>query len=399
MTYPTIMPALTLDFQNSQQLDPRVTFSRSSGATYINSAGQVAYAADHEARFDHDPVTGKCLGLLIEESRANIFDQSEDIATWTSNLWTKTNNVAISPDGTQTAGSLVPNVGTTSQSSGRTVTQSAGNYTCSVFAKPNGLTNLKLRFSGSSYQAIFDLTGDGSIISENNGEGKILKYPNGWYKCIFTINDTIGETAAWQIGTNEFSNVDGTNGFYIWGMQVEAGSFPTSYIPTAGSTVTRSADVAQVTGDNFSSWYNQSEATIVSTQIDADSGTGFGVVWGFGTGGGNRIELRQRSQEFRRGFYINGPSGGNISVAPLVFTKTSHAQQYTVGVAINASGADYAAEGVGVAGNTFTNATMPVIGTLHLSLGTQVDIASKTIARLSYYNQRITDAELQTITS
>ena len=73
MTYPTIMPALTLDFQNSQQLDPRVTFSRTQvtgQATYINSAGQVAYAAEHEPRFDHDG-NGECLGLLIEESRTN----------------------------------------------------------------------------------------------------------------------------------------------------------------------------------------------------------------------------------------------------------------------------------------------------------------------------------------
>ena len=79
MTYPKIMPAITLDFQNSQQLDPRVTFSRTQATgktTYINSAGQIVYADEHEPRFDHDPITGEPLGLLIEESRKNYLPQS-----------------------------------------------------------------------------------------------------------------------------------------------------------------------------------------------------------------------------------------------------------------------------------------------------------------------------------
>jgi hypothetical protein len=55
---------------------------------------------------------------------------------------------------------------------------------------------------------------------------------------------------------------DGNSGFYTWGAQVEAGAFPTSYIPTSASTVTRSADLASITGTNFSSWYNSSEGSI-----------------------------------------------------------------------------------------------------------------------------------------
>ena len=55
---------------------------------------------------------------------------------------------------------------------------------------------------------------------------------------------------------------DGVSGFYIWGAQLEAGSFATSYIPTISGTVSRAADQASITGTNFSSWYNQSEGSL-----------------------------------------------------------------------------------------------------------------------------------------
>jgi hypothetical protein len=55
---------------------------------------------------------------------------------------------------------------------------------------------------------------------------------------------------------------DGTSGIYLWGAQLEAGAFPTSYIPTTTATVTRSADVCSISGSNFSAWYRQDEGTV-----------------------------------------------------------------------------------------------------------------------------------------
>ena len=370
-TYPTVRPSLTLDFQKSKQLDPRISFSRASSATYVEG-GVIKTADEHQARFEEE-------GLLIEEARTNLLPYSEDFSQWNNFGNTVLSNSVKAPNETVTADTVTINTANTSVMTyyGDFVAVGGAAYTFSIWLKADSPRNFGYIF----YDNVSGVQSGTFSVTTN------------WER--FEVTKTYGVGSTDQrvgIGWNTLTTA------YTWGAQLEEGNFSTSYIPTSGSTVTRSADVAQITGDNFSSWYNDSEATIVSTQIDADSGTGFGVVWGFGTGGANRIELRQRSQEFRRGFYINGPSGGNISAVPLVYTKTSHAQQYTVGVAINASGADYAAEGVGVAGNTFTNATMPVIGTLYLSLGTQVDIASKTIARLSYYSRRLTDSELQTIT-
>ena len=389
MTYPTIRPELTLDFANSRQLDPRITFSRSSSATYLNpDTGLITLVSDHEARFEKE-------GLLIEESRTNLFDESEDLQAWTSARWTKTNNVVISPDGTLNAASFVANVGTTSQSSGRSVTHSQpGEYTCSVFAKPNGLTRLKMRFSGSSYQAFFDLIGDGSIHSDQNGTASILKYPNGWYKCIFTINDTVGETAQWNLGHSNNTLVDGTNGFYVWGMNVEKGAFPTSYIPTSGSTVTRSADIAQMTSDNFSSWYNQSEGALVVEYSDQ----------GFPAADGNNKKLVSIASNNLtlmtsfRGYSLGNMSGADESKVRFVWWDDDGRTYGASTETLNKAAISYSSEptdGLAYDGTIVTTRTngQPQNNMIGLYL-----FQFQTIARLSYYNQRLTDAELQTIT-
>jgi hypothetical protein len=65
----------------------------------------------------------------------------------------------------------------------------------------------------------------------------------------------------------------GTVSFYLWGAQLEAGAFATSYIPTIASTVTRSADVAAITGSLFSQWYAQPQGTwIVAGDYIAGAG-------------------------------------------------------------------------------------------------------------------------------
>ena len=71
--YPQQRPTLNLNFAQSKILDPRITFTRTSTATYVDEDGFIKTADNDVARFDHDPVTGECLGLLIEEGRTNYF--------------------------------------------------------------------------------------------------------------------------------------------------------------------------------------------------------------------------------------------------------------------------------------------------------------------------------------
>jgi hypothetical protein len=66
-------------------------------------------------------------------------------------------------------------------------------------------------------------------------------------------------------GSSNVYTGDGTSGLFLWGGQVEAGSFATSYIPTVASTVTRDPDTAAMTGADFTSWYNYNEGSIAVT--------------------------------------------------------------------------------------------------------------------------------------
>ena len=108
--FPNTRPSLNLNFARSKTLDPRITFTRTSTGTYVDEIGIIRYSSADEPRFDHDPVTGECKGLLIEESRQNLLTYSADIS---NAAWGKTNSsigpTTTAPDGTSTAYKLIEN--------------------------------------------------------------------------------------------------------------------------------------------------------------------------------------------------------------------------------------------------------------------------------------------------
>ena len=265
LDYPICRPSLDLDF-TQEGLDPRITFSRGSIGTRVNRNRLIETVSANQPRFDYDPVTGECKGLFIEESRSNLVTYSEDFsnASWARNNQNINTNVITAPDGTLTADKLITINASSSHDLFKTPNLSSNTYTLSIFAKAAEQNLMRLRIDDGiiGRNTIFNLT-TGSVSSNTNvTSSTITPYSNGWYRCSITVTTNIINLV---FNTPYPYSGDGTSGIYIWGAQLEAGAFPTSYIPTTASTVTRSADLAQMTGTNFSSWYNQTEGSMVAS--------------------------------------------------------------------------------------------------------------------------------------
>jgi len=412
MTYPTIRPELTLDFANSRQLDPRITFSRSSSATYLNpDTGLITSAYTDQARFEKE-------GLLIEESRTNTLTHSTefDNAAWTVNGSSITADVQTSPDGTNTADKLVESAGAAYHIIYETTPGSAANPSFSCFAKAAERNFINLRFGipglSDRVYATFDLT-DGSVTDQGtigtfftNIQVRSESVGNSWYRFSISASSTSSivltgvdlSDVAVPTRTNGAPTYtgDGTSGVYIWGAQLEVGSFPTSYIPTAGSTVTRAVDVAQITGDNFSSWYNGSQGSFVamcdykknSVYNMIVEGVGGGTFRDFsvGVGAGNPNFVTRYSYT---ALDITPAGGPILNNTPF---KLAGAYSSSGSAAVFNGGA------VGTTGAITSVSTPADSMTIGHRIGGGLNLNGN-ISRLSYYTRRLTDSELQTITS
>ncbi|UHG91775.1 phage head spike fiber domain-containing protein [Spirosoma oryzicola] len=274
-----IVPSLNLDFMQGV-MHPALSYSRASAGTYFDSTGTLRTAAVNEPRFEYDPISGKLLGLLIEEQRTNMLLQSNSLNAFATNgngIPAKTLNATTSPDATNNATLL--SITTAGSDSGLRTTNAgmtpSTTYTLSVYAKANTGTILFMRNIATSTTgndgAWFNLaTGSVGVKQSNIASSSIVALAGGWYRC------TITATTQATIGNNivDVKITDADNGFgasagksiYVYGAQLEVGSFATSYIPTTTAAVTRSMDVCNI---NLGSWYNQSEGTLVMNALKA----------------------------------------------------------------------------------------------------------------------------------
>ena len=258
-----------------EQLEQRssvTAYTPTTTAAITNYIPVLMTAPAGVARFDCDPITGKSLGLLIEESRTNLLTYSSDFsnAAWVKDGTTIDSDTVIAPDGTLVGDKLIESTSTGLHRIYRTISGiTAIPYTFSVYAKYSGKQWIALQISGSTY---FDLLNGVVGTSTSGSTGTITPVGNGWYRCSTTRTLSAGSTSGEVYLGNSNGGAsytgDGYSGAYIWGAQLEAGSFATSYIPTVASTVTRAADSASMTGTNFSSWYNQAQGTVY---VDSDT--------------------------------------------------------------------------------------------------------------------------------
>lgn len=283
-------PTLTLSLQFAARqayvsdFGPLPTFTNASTTrTYVGSDGLLKTAATNVPRIEFNPVTRQCLGLLIEEQRANLTARSEDltIAPWSTGASGAVADQTTAPDGANTADSLAETTANTQHYILNASSVTSGTvYTASVFVKKgNGSTApdwIAFGFIAAGFgtaRASFNMqTG---VFGGNTGitATKAVQFQNGWWR----ISVTATATATTGIGglllnftnnSNTHSSIPGyagqtTSNVFVWGAQFEAGSFATSYIPTTTAPLTRSADVCSITGAAFTGFYNQTEGAIV----------------------------------------------------------------------------------------------------------------------------------------
>ena len=325
-------------------------------------------------RFDHDPATGESLGLLMEKAATNILLKSEKMNEWVvGNGSSVTANQAVAPDGTTTADRVQHGSGGSSWIRQDILTVGK-TYTASVYAKAvTPGTNNRFTIDLGSFPTL------GDFIATDQ-----------WQRFSF----------AFTALNNRFYLNNGDDSFatdvYFWGAQVEEGLFATSYIPTDSSSVTRATDTAEITGTNFSSFFNQSAGTIFADNAYTGLNS-FDFVLDFSDGTtDNRHSL----------FYLTTANPRTLRARTRVSTDQSALE-----VAIPASGVfaktayayasnNFAVSSAGSSVLTDSTGSIPTIN--QLSIGaTHANGApySGHIKRIAYFPTRVDNTTLQKITS
>jgi hypothetical protein len=351
--------------------------------------------------------------LLIEEQRTNLLLRSEefDNASWTKSATTVSANSTTAPDGTTTADKLVED----STNSGHSVFQntsvvSGTTYTMSGFFK-KGERNfgwLKFADGATNWGRCFNLnTGQvGNVVSGFTAPtaSTITDVGNGWFRCTITMTAGASGTGGHDMGVMATDGTrvylgTGTSGIYIWGAQLEAGAFATSYIPTVASQVTRAADSASMIGNNFARWYTQGVGTLyaesqflvpvpastnhtIASLSDGTTTNFLAMRYAAGTSQTSFVGVTAGATQW---LFNNGTNltAGTFSKNALAYNTNDIAGVVNAGTV-----------------NTDATAIIPVVSQMVIGgAAGATQLLNAPIKRITYYPRRLANTELTSITS
>lgn len=337
---------------------------------------------DNIPRIEYD-ASGNLLGLLVEESRTNQVQYSTPDSNWsTTTLGTGvtpvvTLNNETSPDGTTSAAKVVLDIGGGTTSSDR-----------SLFLVPSASVTATNSYAGSVWLK-------GAV----GGERVVMRHAGNATYSLFTLTTSwarydVTETAASSLATMAIglkgNQSDATATIYVWGAQIEAGEFPTSFIKTSGSTASRSSDVASINVDQFG--FNASEGSVVIesqhfTTESSVSAAGFALDDGSSN---NRMYYYQNKGQWIAS--VSGTTTVSIDDAdPAESTATK------AGVAYKEN--DFSSSIDGSLVGSDTSSAVPTVTTLHVGRSSAGTALNGHIKSLNYYPKRLSNAKLQELTS
>lgn len=369
-----VLPKLALDFTTGL-LDPRVTFTRTGNtATVIGSNGLLQSVNADIPRFDYNATTLQCKGLLIEESSVNLLTYSQDFsnAAWniTTNITVAT-SATVDPAGGTGAYSIT--AGAASATFGRTITGTAGlSYTYSFWIRRK--------------------TGVGGVtvaVGDGNFQSISAQVSSAWNRVSVTSLNTSTTTIRAYIALS----VSG-DAVEIYGAQLEQKAFATSYIPTVAASVTRNADVATMTGTNFSDWFNASEGSAyvkANCYITNPSPTRQTLTFSKVSAANGYIQLKIPRPSTATGFTIVDDT--NTVACDLSGQAISANTPVSIVGAYKVNSFSFSDRGVSNA--TDTSGVLPT-GIDRLFIGSDgTTFQNGHVQKVMYWSQRLTNAEVQ----
>ena len=387
---------------NSASVDPYV----------YNPGAAPTSTAYYGPRFDYNPVTLAPNGLLIEEQRVNLVlysDQFNNAPSWQNIFVTVTANTTTSPDGTANADTITAD-GTVNTHS-LNASDAVGAKTISVFVKAGTGNFFQIAVGGTADPyANFNLSAATSAAFGTGTTASITAFNNGWYRCVMTTTNAAATGLRFaivsSISSARLEAFASSATILLWGAQSETGAFATSYIPTVASTVTRAADIASMTGTNFSSWYNQSEGTIIpqfvaiTNGVSSTGGSAFPFVYEIDS---SAASTSNHQLALSAGY---GP-GWNEGTSVLGVSQVSFQDAMTLGnanvrkIAYAYRTNDFAGCANGGTVLTDTSGTLPSPD--RMSIGSQnvsgSNVFTGYIRTLTYYPSRLSDAQLRALTA
>ena len=314
----------------------------------------------NKPRIEYD-AEGNCLGLLVEEGRTNKVLYSEDFthSSWLKQELTVAPAPVAAPDGTMTATHVVK-----TGSNAHLVTTSIGSTAdrSSIWART--------------------VSGTGTMYLGGTDASTLVTVTEEWQKLD-------AQAVNIHMYAANFRGLATLTEVYVWGAQLETGSFPTSYIPTSGSAVTRSADVASLAVSEFG--YNQDQGTVVmerrflSNDVSSNSGTD---LWEDGT---NKISLRKAAYLIN----VNGAGQANSGYGSPIDYVSFH----KIGLAFKPNSVIGSTSG-GLSAEDTSAAIPNAVNTIQLN---RVDTNASFhinghIKSVQYYPLRLSNAQLQALT-
>lgn len=235
---------------------------------------------------------------LIEGSRTNLCLQSQtlDNASWTKSNSSVTANTTTAPDGTITADSIIEDSSLASTHYVRAdVIAAAGNLTFSIYLKANTRSTVLIYNDNAIAYARFSLS-SGTVLSTSGSiTAKIVDVDNGWFRCSISVTVGASGQSCYVFLENDTTTTydgDGSSGVYAWGAQIEEASFPSTYIPTTTTAVTRnsddlSVDLSGLTGGGLST----TEGTVVGIGVPNDRDLPSGISFDISHSGGGQFVI------------------------------------------------------------------------------------------------------------